>query len=346
MLRLLSPIHQVSHPQKEQDMTRIAIIGAGRIGQVNARAIHAHPQAELVLVCDPIEANATALAEAHGVPWSLDPSETFASDDVDAVIIGSPTKFHVEHILSAVAAGKKALCEKPVALELAEAERCLEELGDNTDVMMGFNRRFDPTFSEIRRRVKNGEIGDLHQLTVISRDPLAPPAEYVAGSGGIFKDMTIHDFDMVRFFFDDIVEVVAVGTNTDEAIKAQGDFDQVMVTLKSADGRMATIINSRTCAFGYDQRLEAFGSEGALSADNLTATAVRRNSRQQTGAKPRVMDFFLDRYVDAYRLELDAFLAAALEGRPMSPSVRDGYEALRLADAATTSAHEGGVVSL
>ncbi len=219
-------------------------------------------------------------------------------------------------------------------------------MGDNTDVMMGFNRRFDPTFSEIQRRVADGEIGDLHQLTVISRDPSAPPAEYVAGSGGIFKDMTIHDFDMVRFFLDDIVEVVAIGTNADEAIKEQGDFDQVIVTLKSSDGRMATIINSRTCAFGYDQRLEAFGSEGSLSADNLTTTAVRKATSDQTEAKSRIMDFFLDRYVDAYRLELDAFLATIAEGAPMTPSVRDGYEALRLADAATISAHEGRIVRL
>lgn len=326
-------------------MTRIAVIGAGRIGQVHARAVQAHPGAELTLVCDPSTADAEALAERHGVPWCLDVDDVFASD-ADAVIIGSPTRFHVDQILGAVAAEKKVLCEKPVALEVSEAERCLTELGDNADVMMGFNRRFDPTFSEIHRRVADGEIGDLHQLTVVSRDPSAPPAGYVAGSGGIFKDMTIHDFDMVRFFLGDIVEVIALGTNVDEDIRTQGDFDQVMVTLKSADGRMATIINSRTCAFGYDQRLEAFGSEGALTADNLTATSVRKASGQQTEAKSRVMDFFLDRYVDAYRLELDAFLTAIAEGAPMSPSVRDGYEALRLAEAAGISAREGRVVRL
>ncbi len=327
-------------------MTRIAIIGTGRIGQVHARAVVAHPQAQLTLVCDPFESSAKALAERYGAAWCLDATEVFASDDVDAVIIGSPTQFHVEHILAAVAAGKKVLCEKPIALALEEAERCLRELGDNTDVMLGFNRRFDPTFNEIHRRVRAGEIGDLHQLTVISRDPAAPPAEYVTGSGGIFKDMTIHDFDMVRYFLDDIVEVVAIGTNADEAIRAQGDFDQVMVTLKSSDGTMATIINSRTCAFGYDQRLEAFGSKGALNADNLTATSVRKATGDQTDARSRIMDFFLDRYVDAYRLELDAFLSSIADGSPMSPSVTDGYEALRLAEAAATSAREGRVVRL
>ncbi len=329
-------------------MTRIAIIGAGRIGRVHARAVDAHPQAELTLVCDAFEVNAQTLGDAYGAAWCLDAEQVFASDDVDAVIIGSPTRFHVDHILAAVAAGKKVLCEKPVALDLGEAGRCVAALGDNADadVMMAFNRRFDPTFNEIHRRVAEGEIGELHQLTVVSRDPSAPLADYVADSGGIFKDMTIHDFDMVRFFLGDIVEVVALGANVDEAIRAQGDFDQAMVTLKSGDGRIATIINSRTCAFGYDQRLEAFGSEGALSADNLTATAVRQATRHQTEAKSRVLDFFLDRYVDAYRLELDAFLAAVAEERPMSPSLRDGYEALRLADAATISALEGRVVRL
>lgn len=328
-------------------MLNFAVIGAGRIGQVHARAVAAHPKATLTLVCDPFEANAKSLAEAHGVPYTLNVDEVFDSPDVDAVIIGSPTGFHVEHILKAAAKGKKVMCEKPIALDVAEAERCVEELGDAADhVMMGFNRRFDPTFAEIHARVADGEIGQLQQLTIISRDPAAPPAEYVAGSGGIFKDMTIHDFDMVRFFLGDIVEVSAVGTNFDEGIKDAGDYDQVMVTLKSSTGAMATIINSRTCAFGYDQRLEAFGADGALSADNLTDTAVRKSSATQTEARSRIMDFFLERYVDAYSRELNDFIEAADAGQPVTPSVRDGLAALRLAEAAGVSASSGQVVHL
>jgi myo-inositol 2-dehydrogenase/D-chiro-inositol 1-dehydrogenase len=328
-------------------MIRIAIIGAGRIGHVHARAVAAHPQAELVLVCDPFEKNARELSAQYGVRYCLDPAEVFAAGEVDAVIIGSPTRFHVDHILAAVRAGKKVMSEKPIALDLESAKRCIDELGDAADnVMMGFNRRFDPSFAEIHRRVADGEIGDLQQLIVISRDPAAPPAEYVAGSGGIFKDMTIHDFDTVRFFLGDIAEVTAVGTNVDEAIKAQGDFDQVLVTLKSADGRLATIVNSRSCAFGYDQRLEAFGADGMLSADNLTDTSVRKASATQTEAKSAVMDFFLTRYEDAYRIELGRFIEAATEGAPASPSVRDGYAALQLAEAASISAKEGHAVTL
>lgn len=328
-------------------MIRIAVIGAGRIGAVHARAVAAHHEAELVLVCDPYEANAKALAEAYGVDYVLDPEKVFADERVDAVIIGSPTAFHVDHILKAVAAGKKVMCEKPIALDLDEARRCVAELGDQADrVMMGFNRRFDPSFAEVKARVSAGEIGELQQLTVISRDPAGPPAAYVKGSGGIFKDMTIHDFDMVRFFLPDIVEVSAVGTNFDKAIEAEGDYDQVMVTLKSSTGAMATIVNSRTCAFGYDQRLEAFGANGALSADNLTATSVRKASSDQTEAKSRIMDFFLERYEAAYSRELGTFIEAALADRPVSPSVRDGLAALVLADAAGTSAREGRIVRL
>lgn len=328
-------------------MTNIAIIGAGRIGQVHARAVDGHPGATLSLICDPFEKNARELAEAYGVRYCLDPNEVFADESIDAVVIGSPTGFHVDHILAAVKAGKRVMCEKPIALDMDNAKRCMDELGDKADeVMMGFNRRFDPSFNEIHRRVADGEIGELQQLTVISRDPAAPPASYVAGSGGIFKDMTIHDLDMVRFFLGDIEQISAVGTNANEEIKEQGDFDQVMIILKAKSGAMATIINSRDCSFGYDQRIEAFGADGALSADNLTATSVRKASATQTETKSAVLDFFLERYVDAYRIELETFLDAAAAGGPVSPSVRDGFEALILAEAATKSAKEGVVVRL
>lgn len=327
-------------------MIRFAVIGAGRIGQVHARAVAAHPQAELALVCDPFEDNARTLAGAYGVPYVLDAAEVFTSD-VDAVVIGSPTGLHVEHILGAVRAGKRVLCEKPVALDLAEAERCRDELGAEADrVMLGFNRRFDPTFADIHARVAEGEIGELQQFTVISRDPAAPPAGYVGGSGGIFRDMTIHDFDMVRHFLGDIVEVSAFGTNTIPEIAEAGDFDQAVVMLRSADGRVGTIVNSRTCCYGYDQRMEAFGSTGSLTADNLTATQVRKATAESTEGRGAVLDFFLDRYVDAYRLELSAFIEAVLADGPVVPNVHDGVKALQIADAATLSAKERRTVTL
>lgn len=263
-------------------MIRIAIIGAGRIGHVHARAIQGRNDVTLALVCDPFEQNARALAGEYDVRYCLDPDEVFDDSTIDAVVIGSPTQFHVDHILKAVNGGKRVMCEKLIALDVESAKRCINELGDRADqVMMGFNRRFDPTFSALKSRLDDGEIGSLQQLTVISRDPAAPSASYIAGSGGIFKDMTIHDFDMVRHFLGDIAEVNAVGTNVSPEIAEQGDFDQVIVTLKSRDGKLATIINSRTCAFGYDQRLEAFGADGMLSADNLTDAAVRMATSTQ-----------------------------------------------------------------
>ncbi|WCC80348.1 inositol 2-dehydrogenase [Cutibacterium equinum] len=328
-------------------MINIAIIGAGRIGHVHARAIGARDDVTLALICDPFEQNARALAEKYGVRYCLDPDDVFDDPTIDAVVIGSPTQFHVDHILKAVNSGKRVMCEKPIALDIESAKRCIDELGDRADqVMMGFNRRFDPTFSALKRRLDDGEIGALQQFIVVSRDPAAPPASYIAGSGGIFKDMTIHDFDMVRHFLGDIAEVNAVGTNVCPEIAEQGDLDQVIVTLKSRDGKLATIVNSRTCAFGYDQRIEAFGAAGMLSADNLTATAVRKATSTQTEAKTAVLDFFLERYEDAYRIELETFLDSIAVGGVVSPSVRDGYEALVLADAASRSAKEHRVVTL
>lgn len=325
-------------------MIRFAVIGAGRIGQVHARAVASHPAAELALVCDPFADNAKTLAAAYSVPYVLDVAEVWGSD-VDAVIIGSPTPLHVEHILAAVKAGKRVLCEKPVALDIDEARACRDELDAEADrVMIGFNRRFDPTFADIHARVQAGEIGELQQFTVISRDSSAPPAGYVGGSGGIFRDMSIHDFDMVRHFLGDIVEVSAFGSNTIQAIKDEGDFDQAVVTLRAADGRVATVVNSRTCVYGYDQRMEAFGSEGALSADNLTTTQVRKSTATATEARPEILNFFLDRYVDAYRLELSAFIDAVRADGPVVPNVHDGVKALEVAEAATASAREGRVV--
>ena len=327
-------------------MIRIAVIGAGRIGHVHARSVAAHPKAELALICDPFEDNAKSLAEQYKVPYVLDAQEVFASD-VDAVVIGSPTPMHVAHILAAVRAGKRVLCEKPVALDLAEAERCCDELGAEADrVMLGFNRRFDPTFADIHARVAAGEIGELQQFTVISRDPAAPPAEYVANSGGIFRDMTIHDFDMVRHFLGDIVEVSAFGSNAIQEIADAGDFDQAVITLRAADGRVATIVNSRTCCYGYDQRMEAFGDKGSLTADNLTATQVRKATPDSTEARGAILEFFLDRYADAYALELSAFIDAVESNSAISPNVHDGVLALQIAEAATLSAKERRTVTL
>ena len=328
-------------------MLRIAVIGAGRIGQVHSATIAAHPRAELALVCDPVEEAALALAEGHGARWCTRAEEVFADPEVDAVIVGSPTPFHIPHLLAAAKAGKAVLCEKPIALDMKDVQEARDELDAvGVPVMFGFNRRFDPSFAAVRAAVQEGAVGEVEQLTIISRDPAAPPVEYIKVSGGIFRDMTIHDFDTARFFLGDIVEVYAVGQNLDPAIKDTGDFDAAVVTLRAASGAVATIINNRHCASGYDQRLEASGPKGALFAENIRPTTVRLSNAQVTDAQQPYLDFFLERYDEAYRLELSAFIEAVEQGTTPPTSIEDAVEALRLAEAATESARSGQPVRL
>lgn len=328
-------------------MLKIALIGAGRIGHVHAKTIAAHPQAELVLVCDPFGDAAEKLASQYGARACKDAEEVFAAKDVDAVVIGSPTPLHIPHLLAAAKAGKAVLCEKPIALDMKDVEAAKAELDAiTTPVMFGFNRRFDPSFATVHAAVEAGKIGDLEQLTIISRDPAAPPVEYIKVSGGIFRDMTIHDFDMARFFLGDIVEVQAIGQNLDPAIKDTGDFDAAVVTLRAANGAVATIINNRHCASGYDQRLEASGREGALFAENIRATTVRLSNAEVTDAQEPYLDFFLERYADAYRIELSAFIEAVEAGTPTPTTIDDAIKALALAEAATEAAKTGKPVRL
>ncbi|QPL04909.1 MULTISPECIES: inositol 2-dehydrogenase [Actinomyces] len=328
-------------------MLNIAIIGAGRIGHVHARTVAAHPQARLALVCDPFGDAAESLAAEYGARSCKEAEEVFNDPEIDAVIVGSPTPLHIPHLLAAAKAGKAVLCEKPIALDITDVEAAKDELDAiTTPVMFGFNRRFDPSFAAVREAVAAGRIGELEQLTIISRDPAAPPVDYVKVSGGIFRDMTIHDFDTARFFLGDIVEVHAVGQNLDEAIKETGDFDAAVVTLRAASGAVATIVNNRHCASGYDQRLEASGRDGALFAENVRATTVRLSNAEVTDAQEPYLDFFLERYADAYRIELSAFIEAVEKGTPTPTTIADAVAALRIAEAATESARTGTVIRL
>ena len=328
-------------------MLNIAVIGAGRIGHVHARTIAANPRARLVLVADPFGDAAEKLAAEYGARSCKDAKEVFSDPDVDAVIVGSPTPLHIPHLLAAAKAGKAVLCEKPIALDMADVEASRAELESvTTPVMFGFNRRFDPNFAAARAAIAEGRIGELEQLTIISRDPAAPPVEYIKVSGGIFRDMTIHDFDTARFFLGDIVEVYAAGQNLDPDIAATGDYDAAVVTLKAASGAVATIINNRHCASGYDQRLEASGATGTLFAENVRPTTVRFSNDTVTDAQEPYLDFFLERYADAYRIELSAFIDAVEQGTTPPTSIADAVAALAVAEAATQSARTGQPVAL
>jgi myo-inositol 2-dehydrogenase/D-chiro-inositol 1-dehydrogenase len=213
--------------------------------------------------------------------------------------------------------------------------------------MIGFNRRFDPSFAALRARLQQGEIGALELALITSRDPAPPPAGYIKGSGGLFRDMTIHDFDMARFLAGDLSRVHAFGANlVDPAIGRLGDIDTCAISLHAKSGALVQISNSRRCAYGYDQRVEVFGSGGMLQAGNQRATAVQSWSAQHTAARDPLLDFFIERYRVAYQAELDAFVRALQEGGPFSPDFADGLEALRLARAADESLRTGRVVEL
>jgi myo-inositol 2-dehydrogenase / D-chiro-inositol 1-dehydrogenase len=212
---------------------------------------------------------------------------------------------------------------------------------------VGFNRRFDPSFREVQDRIAAGDIGRLEQLIIVSRDPAPAPREYLATSGGLFRDMTIHDFDLARFFLGEIVEVYATGANVvADYIAELGDIDSAVVVLRGADGALCHITNCRRSVFGYDQRLEAFGSAGMLSVGNQHLTSVRLSNATQTEAAPEYLNFFLDRYTPAYRAELDHLITGMEQGSQPSPGFADGREALALADAAVESLRTGQTVRL
>lgn len=328
-------------------MIKIGIIGAGRIARVHTRAVAAHPNATFVVVSDPVEEAGTALAQEYGARWTASAEDVIADPEVDAVIICSPTAFHAEQILAAAKAGKPVLCEKPVAMDVETIDQLEKDLeGLDPVVMIGFNRRFDPSFAQIHDMVSDGTIGKVEQVTIISRDPALPSLDYIATSGGIFKDMTIHDFDTARFFLGDITSIVAIGQHLDPIMKDTGDYDGVVITLTNAEGATATITNSRHCASGYDQRLEVFGDRGTLNADNIRPTTVRLSTDTSTDAQDPYLDFFLTRYEAAYSAELSEFLSAIESGRAPSPSIADGKKAQLLAEAAEESARTGTIVRL
>jgi myo-inositol 2-dehydrogenase/D-chiro-inositol 1-dehydrogenase len=329
-------------------MLRFGLFGAGRIGRVHADSLAVHPRAELATVYDPIEAAALEVATRLGATATGDANAILDDPGIDAVIIASPTPTHVDLLTASVRAGKAVLCEKPIDLDLARVDACWTQIeSKNATIMVGFNRRFDTSFADMRDRVARGEIGRLEQLIITSRDPAPAPAAYIASSGGLFRDMTIHDFDLARFFLGEVVEVQAMAANLIEPYIAEaGDVDSAMVLLRGAGGELCQIVNSRRCSFGYDQRLEAFGAEAMLTAGNQTATSVRWSGASGTETAAPYLNFFLDRYAPAYRAELDHLITCVEQGLPPSPGFADGRAALVLADAANESLKTGRAVRI
>jgi len=327
-------------------MLNVGLLGAGRIGQVHARSISAHPNSNLVVVADALPQVAEKLAascDAEARPVH----DILADPSIDVVLIATSTDTHVDLIEAAIAAGKAVFCEKPVDLSLARALACLDKVSaSGRPVMIGFNRRFDPNFAALKASFDAGDIGKGEMLAVASFDPAPPPIDYIKVSGGLFRDMMIHDFDIACWIMGLPEKVTAAGSClVDPAIAEAGDVDTAVVVLQYADGRLATIRNSRRAAYGYDQRIELLGSEGLLSAENiLENTVVKSTATGVLSAKP--VHFFLERYTHAYKAEWCQFVDAIASGAPLPASLQDGVNALLVAEAATRSVKSGESVSL
>jgi myo-inositol 2-dehydrogenase/D-chiro-inositol 1-dehydrogenase len=328
-------------------MISIALLGAGRIGQIHGRNIAASKRAKLAGIADPLPEGANALSKATGAPVRT-ADELLADKDIDAVLIGTPTDTHADFIDRAAAAGKAVLCEKPVDLSSARIVETLERVRKaGIPLMIGFNRRFDPNFAALQRRIADGVAGEVELVSILSRDPGPPPISYIERSGGLYRDMMIHDFDMARFLLgEDPIEVYAVGSAlVDPAIGKAGDVDTAAVLLKTASGKICQISCSRRATYGYDQRVEVHGSKGLLTAGNIHETTVMFAGESGYTADP-VQNFFLERYALAYRNEVEAFIDAIENGREPSPSGLDGLKAQQLADAAQESLDTGKPVKV
>ena len=331
-------------------MKHVAVFGAGRIGRIHASNLAALPGVQLDAICDPSAEAASDLAQSLGAKVSTIEA-VLADQRIDAIAICSPTVTHSDLITRAAAAGKHIFCEKPVDLSVPRAQACADAVkAAGVACMIGFQRRFDPTFNEASRRLAAGDIGNAEMLIITSRDPGAPPAEYIKGSGGIFRDMLIHDLDVFRWILcadgDEAAWLSAAGSVlTDPAIAGLGDYDSTAVTIRTRKGRLCQINTSRRAAYGYDQRFEVLGSKGLLQCANQTPTGVVQSDASGVHSdKPEA--FFLQRYAAAYRLEIEHFFETLQSGGTFRTTVADGVAAQKLADAATHSCQSGQPVAL
>ncbi|HVM81285.1 MAG TPA: inositol 2-dehydrogenase [Stellaceae bacterium] len=328
-------------------MVSFCQIGAGRIGQIHAGNIARNPRAHLKTIIDVDARAAAVLAERHGA--SVGKLETALADsEIDAVLIASSTDTHADLVEAAARAGKAVLCEKPLDLDRKRAQAAADVASKaGIPLMLGFNRRFDPNFSKLHKQLREGRIGRLETLIITSRDPAPPPLDYVRVSGGLFRDMTIHDFDMARWLLgEEPAEVFAAASAlVDSAIGGIGDFDTAVVTLKTPAGTLCQISNSRRATYGYDQRIEALGALGMLRAGNVVESTLEfAGGTGVVAEKP--LHFFLERYAAAYRHELDHFIDALENKRAPMVTGEDGVRALVLAEAALESARTGKAVAV
>ena len=319
-------------------MIRVGLLGTGRIGRLHAENIASHRESTLTAVADIDDESANNLAAQFGaIVKSAD--EVIVDPNIDAILIATSTDTHSDFIEKASSAGKAILCEKPVDLNLTRAKKCLDEVSAaKNSIMVGFNRRFDPNFAQLKKSLENNEIGKRELLTITSFDPAPPPISYVKTSGGLYRDMMIHDFDLSNFIMGELpITISAVGHSlVNPEIGAAGDVDTAVVTMIYSDGKIAVIKNSRRAAYGYDQRVEILGAEGLLQADNILESSVVKSTKVGViSAKPKY--FFLERYMSAYKAEWDAFVKSINDNQPVPVTLEDGVAALAMAEAATQS---------
>ena len=326
---------------------KLAILGAGRIGQVHARAIASNETAELAAVFDPVQQAAEAVTSRFG--GKIADIDAIVNDaSIDAVILCTPTDMHADQIELFAQNNKAIFCEKPIDLDAERVRACLEVVQKHdAKLMVGFNRRYDPHFMALKAAIANGQIGYPEMGVITSRDPAAPPADYIVRSGGIFRDMMIHDIDMAVFLMEEMpVSVMATGAVlTDPEIANLDDFDSATAILKWKDGQQVSISNSRRAVYGYDQRIEIHGSDGMVQAQNERPVNIETATSQGYQRAP-LHDFFMTRYVQAYANEIDAFISSIAGGDVEIPTGQDGLNALLIADAALESAKTGKLIKL
>lgn len=330
------------------DLLRIGLIGAGRIGQAHGKAIAAQvPQAKLVQVADVMIEAAQVMGQQYGLSTTQDYREVVENPEVDAVMICSSTDTHAEIITAAAKAGKQIFCEKPIDHDLGRIDAALTAVQQaGVKLMVGFNRRFDANFAKVRQMIVEGKIGAPHILRISSRDPAPPPIDYIKVSGGIFLDMTIHDFDMARYLFGEVEEVFVMGgVMVDPAIGEAGDIDTAVISLKFANGAIGSIDNSRRATYGYDQRVEAFGSEGMVAIGNNSPNShTYHHSGGIESEKP--YHFFMERYIDAYAKEVQAFVDCVVNDKPSPVTGADGRAPVVIGLAAAKSYRENRPVQI
>ena len=328
---------------------RIALIGCGRIGRVHARTLASLRElCDFALVADLFPEAAEHTAATYGVPaWTVDAEQAIANPSIDAVILASSTETHAPYIELAAHYGKSIFTEKPIALDLEATDRVLAAAGSaGVRLQVGFQRRFDPGYAAAKSAIERGELGTLEMIHDVMRDPAPPPAAYIAQSGGLYRDMAIHNFDSVRWLMaEEPIEIFAMASAlVSDDIRAANDVDTSVVTLRFPSGALASIENSRRSGFGYDVRTEIFGSGGALMVGESRDLPIRRYT--SAGVMEDHQHFFLERFQEAYRREIIAFLTAIQDDLPVTVTGEDGRAALRLAVAAEESLRQGRPISI